>query len=89
MTAEERVLLKQYMRVDHDDDDALIDTLWEAAWEYLGFQDDGAKLSWLAAAGLTLYWYDGAPVGTDDNISVGLRTIINQLKVKHGGVDYF
>lgn len=89
MTAEERSLLKQYMRVDHDDDDVLIDTLWEAAWEYLGLPDDGSKLSWLAAAGLTLYWYDGAPVGSDDNISVGLRTIINQLKVKHGGVDDF
>ena len=85
-------LLKGYMKVDHDDDDKLIQVLWEAAGEYLakaGIPDDGSSLYWTAAAGLTLYWYDGAPVGTDDNISVGLRTIINQLKLDRGGDAYF
>lgn len=85
-------LLKGYMKVYHDDDDQLIETFWKAAGEYLakaGISDDDSSLYWTAAAGLTLYWYDGAPVGTDDNISVGLRTIINQLKLDHGGDAYF
>lgn len=85
-------LLKGYMKVYHDDDDQLIETLWQSAGEYLegaGIPDDSSSLYWTAAAGMTLYWYDGAPVGTDDNISVGLRTIINQLKLKHGGDAYF
>lgn len=85
-------LLKGYMKVYHEDDDQLIETLWQSAGEYLegaGIPDDDSSLYWTAAAGMTLYWYDGAPVGTDDNISVGLRTIINQLKLKHGGDAYF
>lgn len=85
-------LLKGYMKVFHDDDDSLISTLWVAAGDYLsraGIPDDGSELYWTAAAGLVLYWYDGAPVGTDDNVSVGLRTVINQLKLDHGGDNYF
>lgn len=85
-------LLKGYMKVSHDDDDQLIETFWKSAGEYLakgGIPDDGSSLYWTAAAGLTLYWYDGAPVGTDDNISVGLRTIINQMKLDYGGDAYF
>lgn len=85
--------LKQYMRVDHDEDDALIQALWSAAVAYLqnsGIKDDRSELYWLAAAGLTLHWYDGAPtvVGSSENISLGLRHIINQLKLLSGGVGY-
>ena len=71
-------LLKQYMHVDHDDDDALIEMLWISANSYLnrggaltGNPDD----SWLAAAGLVLQWYDGAPLPD------GVQRIINQLKL--------
>ena len=86
--------LKLYMRVFHSDDDVTIKRLWGAAKEYLegaGIPgEDTGSLAWLAAAGLTLHWYDHPELeGTDVNISVGLRKIINQLKLKHGGVDYF
>ena len=86
--------LKLYMHVDHDEDDVTIRRLWDAAKEYLeGAGIPGAdtgSLAWLAAAGLTLHWYDHPELeGTDANVSVGLRQIINQLKLKHGGVDYF
>lgn len=93
MTSKLLCRLKQYMRIDHDDDDDLIKSLWSAATSYLknaGIVDDGSKLYWLAAAGLTLHWYENAPavVGSADNISLGLRHIINQLKQVNGGGDY-
>lgn len=86
--------LKLYMHVDHDHDDVIIMRLWAAAWDYLeggGISpEDTTSLAWLAAAGLTLHWYDNPELeGTDTNISVGLRKIINQLKMKHGGDTYF
>ena len=89
MDTDKLARLKRYMRVDHDEDDDLIQSLWLAAVSYLqnsGITDDGSDLYWLAAAGLTLHWYDGAPavIGSGDNVSLGLRHIINQLKL--GGV---
>ncbi len=91
MDTEKFARLKQYMRVDHDEDDTLIVSLWEAAAAYLGnagIQDNGSNLYWLAAAGLTLHWYDAAPAvtGSAENISLGLRHIINQLKMANGGI---
>lgn len=85
--------LKLYMHVDHDADDVTIKRLWGAAIEYLedgGIPQDGSNLVWLATAGLTLHWFDHPEVeGTETNISLGLRGVINQLKMKYGGVDYF
>lgn len=83
--------LKRYMRVDHDDDDDVITELWKAAERYLhnaGIYDDGTSLYWLAAAGLTLHYYDSAPsvTGTGTNLPLGLRSIINQLKGVSGYV---
>lgn len=91
MDEEKLARLKQYMRVYHDEDDEVIVQLWGAAVGYLagaGIADNGSELYWLAAAGLTLHWYDGAPAvtGSGENLSLGLRHIINQLK--SGGEGY-
>lgn len=78
MTTEELKLLKQYMHVDHDDDDALIQKLWAKALRYLkkgGALTDDPDDYWLAAASLTLQWYDGTP------LPEGVQKIINQLKL--------
>lgn len=85
--------LKLYMHVDHDDDDALIIKLHDAAAEYLldqcGVPQNGTALVWLATAGLTLHWYDNrAFEGTDIGLPTGLRTTINGLKTKYGGDCY-
>lgn len=76
MDAEELRLLKLYMHVDHNDDDQLIIQLWHDAKVYLGLDvvPDGY---WLAAAGLTLQWYDGTPMPD------GVRQLVNQLKLKN------
>ena len=78
MAPDELKLLKQYMHVDHDDDDALIQKLWNKAVRYLekgGAVTDNPEDSWLAAAALTLQWYDGTP------LPPGLQQVINQLKM--------
>ena len=75
----ELTLLKQYMRVDHDDDDALIQRLWDTANRYLaraGALKDDPEDCWVAAAAFTLHWYDGTPMPDY------LQTIINQLKLE-------
>ena len=79
MTPDELTLLKQYMHVDHNDDDVLIQRLWLDSNRYLkrggawtGVQDD----AWYAAAALTLEKYDGTPLPD------GARRVINQLKLE-------
>lgn len=93
MDADRLQELKAYMHVDHDLDDAKITRLWGAAVGYLegaGIPQDGSDLVWLATAGLTLHWYDHPEAeGTDTGILLGLRNIINQLKLNFGGEDYF
>lgn len=81
MSADDLKLLKQYMHVDHDDDDALIQKFWlihvrslESAGITLDAADDGDP-GWLAAAALTLQSYDGTP------LAPGVRPLINQLKL--------
>lgn len=78
MTPNDLALLKQYMHVDHDDDDTLIGKLWDKANRYLskgGALTNDPEDSWLAAAALTLQWYDGTPLPD------GVRMVINQLKL--------
>lgn len=78
MEPDELKLLKQYMHVDHDDDDALIQKLWNEATRYLkkgGAATDNPEDGWLASAALTLQWYDGTP------LPPGLQQVINQLKM--------
>ena len=78
MDSDELKLLKQYMHVDHDDDDALIAKLWDTSLREL--KRGGATTSepddfWYAAAALTLQKYDGTP------LPHGARELINQLKL--------
>lgn len=78
MTPDELALLKQYMHVDHDDDDALIQKLWIDANRYLtrgGAVTDDPDDSWYATAALTLQRYDGTPLPD------GVQRVINQLKL--------
>ena len=81
---------KLYMRVDGDDDDALITTLMSAAKEYLrnaGIEEPDSEehsLYTIAVYSLTLHYYDHRDaVGEEAPLPTGLRPIINQLK--HSG----
>lgn len=78
MRPEELQELKQYLHVDHDDDDVLIHHLWEAAKQYLfgaGVADTITDTAWLSAAALVLQWYDGVP------LPPGAQQLINQQKL--------
>lgn len=79
--------LKTYMRVGHDLEDDLIQTLADAAAQYLedgGIAADTSPddLYTLAVYGLVLHWYDNRNViaYNRSEIPMGLRPIINQLK---------
>lgn len=78
MTPEELKLLKQYMHVDHDDDDDLIQKIWTGKIAELsrgGAVTENPDDYWLAAAGMTLEAYDGTP------LPPGVQKLINQLKL--------
>lgn len=80
MNDDELKLLKQYMHVDHDDDDTLIAKLWAASQGELargGATTSEPDDSWYAAAALTLQKYDGTP------LSPGVQKLINQLKLSN------
>lgn len=88
LTTEELGELKQYMRVDGDEDDALIEKFYAAALEYLSdagicFNKERATHV-LAASALTLSYYDNRDVEITGTIATaldfGLRKLINQLK---------
>lgn len=79
--------VKRYMRVDGDDDDAVIGALLEAAILYLrdaGIDEpaEESALYNLATWGLTLHYYDHRDaVGTEAALPLGIRPIITQLKL--------
>lgn len=78
MAAEALALLKQYMHVYHDDDDVLINRLWDDSIREMsrgGALTDVFDDCWYAAAALTLEKYDGTPLPD------AARRIINQLKL--------
>lgn len=78
MNPDELKLLKQYMHVDHDDDDVLIKKLWDSSLRELkrgGATTPDPDDYWFAAAALTLQKYDGTP------LPQGARELINQLKL--------
>jgi uncharacterized phage protein (predicted DNA packaging) len=79
--------LKEYLRVDSDDEDVLITGLQKAAEEYLtnaGVNIDYTKeLYKLAVKVLVNHWYDNRMINTDKpvgNLSYSLSAMINQLK---------
>lgn len=77
--------LKQYLRIDSDYDDVLIDSLLIAAEEYLsnnGITKNYEKqLYKLAVKLLVSHWYENREVlGKGDNLKFSLNAILMQLK---------
>ena len=81
---DELAAAKDYMRIDGDDDDALIEALMEAAKVYLknaGIELCDDPLHNLAVWSLTLHYYDHRDaVSSEAPLPTGLRPIINMLK---------
>lgn len=83
--------VKAYLRVDVEEDDALIQSLMEAAAGYLaaaGIPDSPDSRYVLAVKGLVLHWYDHrgeANAQTYADFPAGLRLTINQLKMEQAG----
>lgn len=78
---------KAYARIDGDEDDALLESLIEAAEEYLagagvypGLAPEA--LYQLAVKGIVLHWYEQRNVtdGAPTDFAAGVRLTINQLK---------
>lgn len=78
---------KKYMRVDGEDEDDVILALMSAAQAYLeraGITPERSPAAQydLALWGLTLHYYDHRDaVGNETAFPVGLRPVINQLKL--------
>lgn len=78
---------KKYMRVDGEDEDDVILALMAAAQAYLaraGIAPERSPAAQydLALWGLTLHYYDHREaVGNEAAFPIGLRPIINQLKL--------
>lgn len=80
--------LKAYLHMDHSEDDTLLSSLYASAVAYLGNAGIPLRespLYELAAFGLVLEWYDSGT--TNGAITVGLRQIINQLKLTVSNLD--
>lgn len=79
---------KAYARIDGDEDDALLESLIEAAEEYLagagvypGLAPEA--LYQLAVCGIVLHWYEQRNIAAGaapTDFPVGIRLTINQLK---------
>lgn len=81
--------LKAYMRVDTEEDNAVISALGYAAKIYLlqaGIAPSESELYRLAFWGLTLHYYEhrSAVAAGAAEFPIGLRPIINQLKLFEG-----
>lgn len=88
VSPEELAAAKRYMRVDGDEDDEIISALYEAAVIYLrnaGIDEryESLPLYNLCVWALTLHYYDHRDaVGTEAPFPIGLRPILNQLKLE-------
>lgn len=77
--------MKSYLRIDENDEDNDILDLISSSEEYL-FNTGvtvsyESKLYTLVVKRLTLYWYEHRDeIGSDENISHGLNSMITQLK---------
>ena len=87
VTETDLISLKQFMRIDGNDEDALILSLGTAAKLYLcnaGIEAprENPELYNLAFWSLTLHYYDHRDsVGNEAAIPAGLRPVLNQLKL--------
>lgn len=80
--------VKAYARIDGEEEDALLESLTNAAEEYLTNAgiDPGLSapaLFQLAVCGIVLHWYEQRNIATGaapTDFPVGIRLTINQLK---------
>ncbi len=76
--------LKLYLRIDHDDEDILLDTILKSAEEYLknaGCIVTQGELYSLALKILVSHWYENREVvGKAEKLAHSLDSIITQLK---------
>lgn len=82
--------VKNYIRVEDTDEDVQVQSLIEAAEEYLtnagATKDETKPLYVLAVKILVSHWYDNRePVGLTTKLAFGLSDIISQLKYCYGG----
>ena len=77
--------IKEYLRIDEDFEDALIETLIKSAETYLS--NSGVSISYevelysLAIKMIVLHWYENREViGIGNKVPFGLDNIIFQLK---------
>lgn len=78
--------VKHWCRIDGDEDDDLISSLIQAADDYFGNAGVKVKTSKLYETAVKMFvkmMYEG----TEDKVSVGLNTIILQLKNYEGDID--
>lgn len=81
--------LKDFARIDHDDDDALVTSLGTAAKEYVEtatgktFADPMPERAKLAIKALTVHWYDHREpvvVGQVSQVPAHIKSLIHQLR---------
>lgn len=76
------IKLKLYCKVDFKDDDLLLSMLYKAAVRYLlsaGIEEDVEDEEYLLLAfAITNEWYDQ---GSQGDVTVGIRQLINQFKL--------
>ena len=76
--------IKLYLRLDHDEEDGLLDGLLSSATEYLknaGCVVTEGELYNLAIKMIVLHWYENREViGIGNKVPFGLDNIIFQLK---------
>lgn len=84
--------MKEYLRVDGTDDDALIGSLIKAAEEYvteqtgIDFSTEQIERADLAVKILVTRWYENRDSqGKPDNLTHGIDSILFQLRWRGGG----
>ena len=83
-----RAEVKEYLRIDNDDEDLVIDSLIKAAEEYITTasgidltQESVPELAKMAVKLLTTHWYENREaVGQADGVKFSLESILFQLK---------
>lgn len=87
--------LKQYLRIDHDEDDLMLQNFKDMAHEYIknsvGDVDTENKLYKFAEAILVGHWYDNRELARIGNNSYSIphsfESIIQQLRYCYSGSD--
>lgn len=87
LDADKLAAVKLYMRVDGDEDDSIISSMYAAAEQYLKKAgavqtSENSELYTLCVHALTLHYYDNRDnVDSEASFPLGVRPIITQLKL--------